>query len=49
MFFSVGLMGNSCTLLVNKAFALAERHEMEIESDYEAWKLLLDQMKEALG
>ena len=30
-----------------EAFELAERHEREIEADYEAWKLLLDQMKEA--
>jgi hypothetical protein len=30
-----------------EAFELAERQEREIEVDYEAWKLLLDQMKEA--
>jgi DNA repair exonuclease SbcCD ATPase subunit len=30
-----------------EAFELAERHEREIEADYEAWKLLLDKMKEA--
>jgi hypothetical protein len=30
-----------------EAFELAERHEREIEADYEAWKLLLEQMKEA--
>jgi uncharacterized protein YhaN len=30
-----------------EAFELAERQEREIEADYEAWKLLLDQMKEA--
>ena len=30
-----------------EAFDLAERHEREIETDYEAWRLLLDQMKEA--
>jgi DNA repair exonuclease SbcCD ATPase subunit len=30
-----------------EAFELAERYEREIEADYEAWKLLLDQMKEA--
>jgi hypothetical protein len=42
-------MGNYCTLLVSKAFAPVERHESEIESDYGARKLLLDQMKESLG
>ena len=31
----------------NEAFELAERQEREIEAEYEAWKLLLDQMKEA--
>jgi hypothetical protein len=30
-----------------EAFELAERQEREIEEEYEAWKLLLDQMKEA--
>ena len=30
-----------------EAFQLAERQEREIESEYEAWKLLLEQMKEA--
>jgi hypothetical protein len=30
-----------------EAFELAERQEREIEAEYEAWKLLLDQMKEA--
>jgi len=30
-----------------EAFELAERQEKEIESDYEAWKLLLEQMKAA--
>jgi AAA domain len=30
-----------------EAFDLAERHEREIEADYEAWLLLLQQMKEA--
>jgi hypothetical protein len=30
-----------------EAFELAERHEREIEEDYDAWKLLLEQMKEA--
>jgi hypothetical protein len=30
-----------------EAFELAERQEKEIEADYEAWRLLLDQMKEA--
>jgi DNA repair exonuclease SbcCD ATPase subunit len=30
-----------------EAFELAERQEREIEADYEAWKLLLDQMKAA--
>ena len=30
-----------------EAFELAERQERETEADYEAWKLLLDQMKEA--
>ena len=30
-----------------EAFELAERNEREIEEEYEAWKLLLDQMKEA--
>jgi hypothetical protein len=30
-----------------EAFELAERQEKEIEADYEAWKLLLEQMKEA--
>jgi chromosome segregation ATPase len=29
------------------AFELAERQEREIEAEYEAWRLLLDQMKEA--
>ena len=29
------------------AFELAERQEREIEGEYEAWKLLLEQMKEA--
>jgi hypothetical protein len=30
-----------------EAFELAERYEREIEADYEAWLLLLEQMKEA--
>jgi hypothetical protein len=30
-----------------EAFELAARQEREIESEYEAWRLLLDQMKEA--
>lgn len=30
-----------------EAFELAERHERELEADYEAWRMLLDQMKEA--
>jgi len=30
-----------------EAFELAERQEKEIEEEYEAWRLLLDQMKEA--
>lgn len=30
-----------------EAFEQAERHERETEADYEAWKLLLEQMKEA--
>ncbi len=30
-----------------EAFELAERQETEIEAEYEAWRLLLDQMKEA--
>jgi hypothetical protein len=30
-----------------EAFELAERQERETEAEYEAWKLLLDQMKEA--
>lgn len=30
-----------------EAFELAERQERDIEADYEAWKLLLDQMKQA--
>lgn len=30
-----------------EAFELAERHEREIEAEYEAWRLLLDEMKEA--
>ena len=30
-----------------EAFELAELHEREIEMEYEAWKLLLEQMKEA--
>ena len=30
-----------------EAFELTERQEREIEEEYEAWKLLLDQMKEA--
>jgi hypothetical protein len=30
-----------------EAFDLAERYEREIEAEYESWKLLLDQMKEA--
>jgi hypothetical protein len=30
-----------------EAFELAERQEREIEAEYEAWRLLLDQMKEA--
>jgi energy-coupling factor transporter ATP-binding protein EcfA2 len=30
-----------------EAFELADRQEHEIEADYEAWRLLLDQMKEA--
>ena len=29
------------------AFELAERQEKEVEAEYEAWKLLLEQMKEA--
>src|SRR6266478_2960066 len=29
------------------AFELAERQEREVEEEYEAWKLLLEQMKEA--
>ena len=32
---------------VTEAFELAERHEREIEAEYEAWRLLLDQMKDA--
>jgi DNA repair exonuclease SbcCD ATPase subunit len=31
----------------SEAFELAERQERETEAEYEAWKLLLDQMKEA--
>ncbi|HLJ89957.1 MAG TPA: AAA family ATPase [Candidatus Angelobacter sp.] len=31
----------------SEAFELAERQEREIEADYEAWKLLLEQMKAA--
>jgi AAA domain len=31
----------------SEAFELAERQEKEIETDYEAWKLLLEQMKAA--
>lgn len=30
-----------------EAFELAQRYEHEVEEDYEAWKLLLEQMKEA--
>ena len=30
-----------------EAFELAERQEREIEAEYEAWRLLLDQMKDA--
>jgi DNA repair exonuclease SbcCD ATPase subunit len=30
-----------------EAFELAQQQDREIEADYEAWKLLLDQMKEA--
>jgi hypothetical protein len=30
-----------------EAYELAERYEREVEEDYEAWKLLLEQMKEA--
>ena len=30
-----------------EAFELAERQEKEVEEEYEAWKLLLEQMKEA--
>jgi uncharacterized protein YhaN len=30
-----------------EAFELAQRQERDIEADYEAWKLLLDQMKQA--
>jgi len=30
-----------------EAFELAERQEREIEAEYEAWRLLLDQMKQA--
>jgi hypothetical protein len=30
-----------------EAFELAERQEREVEEEYEAWKLLLEQMKEA--
>ena len=30
-----------------EAFEMAEHQEREIEAEYEAWKLLLDQMKEA--
>ena len=30
-----------------EAFELAQSHEREVEEDYEAWKLLLEQMKEA--
>ncbi len=30
-----------------EAFELAARHERELEADYDAWKLLLEQMKEA--
>ncbi len=30
-----------------ESFELAERQEREIEAEYEAWRLLLDQMKEA--
>jgi hypothetical protein len=32
---------------VTEAFEAAERREREIEADYEAWSLLLEQMKEA--
>jgi hypothetical protein len=31
----------------NEAFELAERQEQDIEADYEAWLLLLEQMKQA--
>jgi hypothetical protein len=31
----------------NEAFNLAARYEREIEAEYDAWKLLLEQMKEA--
>ena len=31
----------------SEAFELAERQERETEAEYEAWRLLLDQMKEA--
>ena len=30
-----------------EAFELAQQNDREVEADYEAWKLLLDQMKEA--
>src|SRR5258708_32601707 len=30
-----------------EAFELAERQDKEVEAEYEAWKLLLEQMKEA--
>src|SRR5207302_3170452 len=30
-----------------EAFELAERQEREIEAEYEAWRMLLEQMKEA--
>jgi DNA repair exonuclease SbcCD ATPase subunit len=32
---------------VTEAFELAERYEWEVEAEYESWKLLLEQMKEA--
>ena len=33
--------------IIAPGFELAERQERETEAEYEAWRLLLDQMKEA--
>jgi hypothetical protein len=42
-----GAVARERLLDATEAFELAERQEREVEADYEAWKLLLDEMKAA--